>query len=142
MTDQDAAASRIDRLLDAIDLVKSNHRSEARHLLRDLIREDNNFEDAWLWMSVAVDLLDQSSICLDNVLRVNPKNLDAAGALYRIRVPEMEMEKRRARLRFYRDMALSSLWVVILSCSPPPSGRSRHLRRRVFRRYCERSSGA
>ena len=110
MTDQ---GDRIDRLLDAIELVKANRRGEARHLLRDLIREDNNFEDAWLWMSVAVDSLDQSSICLDNVLRINPKNGEAAGAFYRIRVPEMEMEKRRSRLRFYRDFALSSMWFVI-----------------------------
>lgn len=110
MTDH---ADRIDRLLDAIELVKLNRHSEARHLLRDLIREDNNFEDAWLWMSVAVDSLDQSSICLDNVLRVNPKNADAAGALYRIRIPEMEMEQRRSRLRFYRDLSLTSMWIVI-----------------------------
>ncbi len=107
-------ADRIDRLLDAVELVKSNRRGEARHLLRELIREDNNFEDAWLWMSVAVDLLDQSSICLDNVLRVNPRNLEAAGALYRIRIPELEMDKRRARLRFYRDFALTSMWFVIV----------------------------
>ena len=113
MTDQDSAA-RIDRLLDAIELVKTNRRAEARHLLRDLIGEDGNFEDAWLWMSVAVDSLDQSSICLDNVLRVNPRNIDAAGALYRIRIPEMEMERRRSRLRFYRDFALSSMWFVIV----------------------------
>lgn len=110
MTDH---ADRIDRLLDAIELVKLNRRGEARHLLRDLIREDANFEDAWLWMSVAVDSLDQSSICLDNVLRVNPKNADAAGALYRIRIPEMAMEQRRARLRFYRDLSLTSMWIVI-----------------------------
>lgn len=113
MTDQDAG-ERIDRLLDAIDLVKDNHRAEARHLLRDLIREDNNFEDAWLWMSVAVDSLDQSSICLDNVLRVNPKNIEAAGALYRIRIPEMQMKKRRSRLRMYRDLALTTMWMVIM----------------------------
>lgn len=110
MTDH---ADRIDLLLDAIELVKLNRRGEARHLLRDLIREDANFEDAWLWMSVAVDSLDQSSICLDNVLRVNPKNADAAGALYRIRIPEMAMEQRRARLRFYRDLSLTSMWIVI-----------------------------
>lgn len=113
MSDQDAA-SRIDRLLDAIELVKADHRGEARHLLRDLIREDNNFEDAWLWMAVAVDSLDQSSICLDNVLRVNPNNLEAAGALYRINIPEMEMQKRRGRLRFYRDMSFTTMWIVIL----------------------------
>ncbi len=107
------AAARIDRLLDAIDLVKADRRSEARHLLRNLIGEDNDFEDAWLWMSVAVDSLDQSSICLDNVLRVNPKNSEAAGALYRIRIPEMQMQKQRARLRLYRDAALTTMWLII-----------------------------
>ena len=112
MTDQDSA-EHIDRLLDAIELVKANRRAEARHLLRDLIHEDNNFEDAWLWMSVAVDSLDQSSICLDNVLRVNPKNTEAAGALYRISIPELELERRRSRLRLYHDFALTALWVVI-----------------------------
>ena len=65
------ADSRIDRLMDAVELVKSDHRREAINILRELIREDNDFEDAWLWMSVAVESLDQSSICLDNVLRVS-----------------------------------------------------------------------
>lgn len=114
MSDQEAASERIDRLLDAMDLVREDRRDEARHLLRDLIREDNNFEDAWLWMSVAVDSLDQSSICLDNVLRVNPANLEAAGALYRIRVPELEQEKQRARLRLRRDLAIAGMWALVL----------------------------
>ena len=61
--------------------MKANQRDEARALLRDLISEDSDFEEAWLWLSVAVELLDQSSLCLDNVLRVNPENLQAAGAL-------------------------------------------------------------
>ncbi|MBE2272365.1 MAG: hypothetical protein IAE80_29285 [Anaerolinea sp.] len=114
MSDQASAEARIDRLLDAIELVKENRRDEARLMLRDLIREDNDFEDAWLWMSVAVDSLDQSSICLDNVLRINAKNSEAAGALYRIRIPEIEMEKRRTRLRFWRDVAFSVMWLLIL----------------------------
>ena len=118
MTAQDADASqttsRIDRLLDAIELVKDDHREEARLLLRELIREDGNFEDAWLWMSVAVDSLDQSSICLDNVLRVNPDNMQAAGALYRMRESEMRMEKRRSQLRFYRDFSLGMLWLLVI----------------------------
>ena len=106
-------ASRIDRLLDAVEFIKANRRDEARGLLRDLIREDSDFEDAWLWMSLAVDSLDQASVCLDNVLRVNPHNYEAAGALYRIRVPEMEMKKRRSRLRMYRDMAIGVMWLII-----------------------------
>lgn len=115
MVGDDNRAERIDRLLDAIELVKADRRKEAFPLLRQLIREDSDFEDAWLWMSVAVDSLDQASICLDNVLRVNPANTEAAGALYRIRGPELLMQKRRTRLRFYRDLAMVSMWLLVVS---------------------------
>ena len=72
MTAQSAADprhARIDRLLDAVDLLREDRRPEAIRILRELIREDGDFEDAWLWMSVAVDSVDQSAVCLDNVLR-------------------------------------------------------------------------
>ena len=107
--------SRIDRLLDAIELVETDQREEALILLRELIQEDNNFEDAWLWMAVAVDSLDQSTICLDNVLRVNPNNSQAAGALYRLRETEIQMEKRRNRLGLYRDLSLGIMWLLVIA---------------------------
>ncbi len=109
-----SAASRLDRLLDAIELVKADRRDEARLLLRELIQEDSNHEEAWLWLSVAVDLLDQSSVCLDNVLRVNPKNIEAAGALHRIQLPEMVQQRRRARLRMMGDFARTGMWIVVM----------------------------
>lgn len=107
-------ANRIDRLLDAIELVKEDRREEAQQVLRGLIAEDGDFEDAWLWMSVAVDSLDQSSVCLDNVLRVNPSNFHAAGALYRIRERDIRMQKRLARMQFNRDVSFVVFWVLIL----------------------------
>lgn len=108
-------ADNIERLMDAIDLVKENRRDEAYQLLRQLIRDDNNFEDAWLWMSVAVDSLDQSTICLDNVLRVNPGNIIAAGALYRLREREMLLARTRSRLRMIRDTALAVMWLLMIA---------------------------
>lgn len=105
---------RVDRLLDAIELVKEGKREEARALLRQLIQENGDFEDAWLWMSVAVDTLDQSTLCLDNVLRVNPANIEAAGALYRLRQSEMLVERRRAQLRSTRDLSLVLLWLLTI----------------------------
>ena len=105
---------QIDALLDAIDLVKADQREEARAVLRGLIQEDSNFEDAWLWMSVAVDSIDQSTICLDNVLRVNPRNTEAAGALFRLRENEIMMEKRRNRLQSLRDASLVAMWILTL----------------------------
>jgi hypothetical protein len=109
-----ANTEQIDRLLDAIELVKADRREEARVLLRELIQQDADFEDAWLWMSVAVDSLDQSSICLDNVLRVNPNNMPAAGALYRLREAEILMEKQRARLQLIHRALLVVFWMMIL----------------------------
>ncbi len=108
------ATGRIDRLLDAIDLIKEDRHDEARVLLRELTREHNDFEDAWLWLSVVVDSLDQSEYCLDNALRVNPNNAQAAAALYRLRESEMVMERRRARLRFYRDFCTGLMWVLVV----------------------------
>ena len=104
---------KVDRLLDAIELIKADKRGEAMPILRSIIREDSNFEDAWLWMSVAVDEIDQSIICLDNVLRINPDNLDASTALYHLRQADLRVEKRRARLRQYRDLALFTFWLLV-----------------------------
>lgn len=111
----ESAARRIDRLLDAIELVKDHRPEEALPILRQLIQEDHNFEEAWLWMSVAVPSADQSIICLDNVLRINPDNWQASGALYRLLESELLVEKERNRLRTNRDMALAFMWLLVIS---------------------------
>jgi tetratricopeptide (TPR) repeat protein len=107
--------NKIDRLLDAIELVKADRRETAQPILRDLISEDSDFEDAWLWMSLVVENLDQSILCLDNVLRINPNNVNAATALYRLRKAELAAEEKRARLRTYRDWSIMAMWMLILA---------------------------
>lgn len=104
---------QIERLLDAIELVKDDRRPEAFTILRGLINEDSDFEEAWLWMSLAVDSFDQSTICLDHVLRVNPHNMVAAGALYRLRENDMRFDKLRDRYRAVRDMARAVVGLVV-----------------------------
>lgn len=104
---------QIERLLDAIELVKDDRRQEAFTILRGLIHEDSDFEEAWLWMSLAVDSFDQSTICLDHVLRVNPHNMVAAGALYRLRENDMRFDKLRDRYRAIRDAARAAVGVVV-----------------------------
>lgn len=106
--------SRVERLLDAIDLVKEDRRDEARAILRELIRQDGDFAEAWLWMSVAVDSLDQAAISLENVLRVNPHHFEAAGALYHLRRRDVTMERRRTRLRLWRDAVTMLFWVLVM----------------------------
>ncbi len=117
-SDEQARQARIDTLLDAIELIRADQREAALALLRGLIREDADFEYAWLWMSVTVETLDQSAVCLDNVLRINPNNRDAAAAYYRISIPDIQMRARRDRLRMVRDVAGTMFWgmAVMLVC--------------------------
>jgi hypothetical protein len=106
--------NKIDRLLDAIECVKAENRAAAQSILHDLISEDSDFEDAWLWMSVVVENIDQSILCLDNVLRINPNNVNAATALYQLQKVELAAEEKRTRLRNYRDWALFAFWALIM----------------------------
>ncbi|MAU09091.1 MAG: hypothetical protein CL607_04660 [Anaerolineaceae bacterium] len=105
-------AEQIDRLLDAVEHIRAGQQHLARPLLQQLIREDSDFEDAWLWMSVAVDEVDQTVVCLDNVLRINPKNDHAALALARLQAEDMVDEKQRRRLRSLRDGFLMLFWLL------------------------------
>lgn len=106
---------KVDRLLDAIDLIKADKHDSALPILRSIIREDSNFESAWLWMSLAVKDIDQSIICLDNVLRINPDNLYASTALYRLRKAELAAQRTRDRMRRIRDFSYVALWILIMS---------------------------
>jgi hypothetical protein len=110
----DADSTPIHRLLDAIELVQANRKAEAVPILRGLIAENNNLEEAWLWMSVAVESMDQSLICLDNVLRINPHNETALRARLRLREIELASERKRGQLRSYRDMAFTLFWVLVI----------------------------
>jgi type VI protein secretion system component VasF len=51
----------------------------------------------------------------DNVLRINPNNVNAATALYRLRKAELAAEEKRARLRTYRDWSIMAMWMLILA---------------------------
>jgi hypothetical protein len=113
MTDAEPSTP-IHRLLDAIELIQANRKAEAIPILRELIGENNNFEEAWLWMSVAVESMDQSLISLDNVLRINPNNETALRALLRLREIELASERKRARLRSSRDTAFTTFWILVI----------------------------
>lgn len=83
-------------------------------MLREIIAENSDFEDAWLWMSLAVDTLDQSVVCLDNALRVNPGNSRALAALLRLREGDMVLVGRRGRYKLFRDLSVTSMWLLVI----------------------------
>lgn len=109
-----ATPEQVERLFDAIEYLKADRREEARQLLRSVIAENSDFEDAWLWMSLAVDTRDQTVICLDNALRINPDNERAALALNFLRAGDLVLAERRGRYRLFRDLSLMSMWLLVV----------------------------
>lgn len=56
-------------------------KAEARALLERVIDLDQYNEDAWLWLSNAVESVEEQRTCLENVLIINPNNERARAGL-------------------------------------------------------------
>ena len=62
---------------EALDAIKKGQSARARDLLTRLLRADQNNLDYWLYMSAVVDSEKERKFCLENVIRINPKNKTA-----------------------------------------------------------------
>ncbi|MBS1966402.1 MAG: tetratricopeptide repeat protein [Chloroflexi bacterium SZAS-1] len=54
--------------------VRENRRADAQGLLMQVIERDEQNEQAWLWLSGAVDDPADQQVALENVLALNPNN--------------------------------------------------------------------
>jgi tetratricopeptide (TPR) repeat protein len=68
-------------LRDGIAAAKSGRRDQARELLLQVIEVNERSEQAWLWLSGVVDDDEDRLICLENVLALNPDNVQARAGL-------------------------------------------------------------
>jgi tetratricopeptide (TPR) repeat protein len=68
-------------LRDGIAAAKIGRRDEARELLLRVIEANERSEQAWLWLSGVVDGDQDRLICLENVLALNPDNVQARAGL-------------------------------------------------------------
>ena len=84
-------------LRQGVSALKSGRKVEARKLFLEVIQQDGRNEMAWLWLSGAVDQVEDRRICLENVLSINPYNqaakqglelLNDSAAEQTVRVPE------------------------------------------------------
>ncbi len=66
---------------DAIQLIEAGNLPAGRAMLEQLLEQDEVNEQAWLWLSKAVDDTDAHIICLENVLAINPNNAEAYNRL-------------------------------------------------------------
>jgi hypothetical protein len=61
----------------AIQLIKLNDKDEARHILKAILRDDRDNEQAWLAMLNVVKNKGEYRRCVQEVLRINPNNAQA-----------------------------------------------------------------
>lgn len=68
-------------LQSGIGAAKGGNRSEAREIFLAIVEEDQDNEQAWLWLSSVVDSDEDRRISLENVLVINPENSAAKRGL-------------------------------------------------------------
>ncbi|NWG22503.1 MAG: tetratricopeptide repeat protein [Chloroflexi bacterium] len=61
--------------------LSEGRRDEAQRLLLQVIEQDDQNEQAWLWLSGAVDDPADQQVALENVLAINPRNAAAHAGL-------------------------------------------------------------
>lgn len=67
-----------------ISALKAGHKTEARGLLAQVIQQDPENAQAWLYLAAAVDTTAQRRTCLERVLALDPHNAVAQRALARL----------------------------------------------------------
>lgn len=65
----------------AIAMIKSGDKNGGAKILAGLVRKEPDNEIAWLWLAVCAPDVERRRQCLQQVLRINPNNLDAQKAL-------------------------------------------------------------
>ena len=64
-----------------IAAAKAGQKQEARQVLLRVTELDEANEQAWLWLSAAVESIEERRVCLENVLAINPHNRHAQSGL-------------------------------------------------------------
>lgn len=73
------------KLQAGIDAVKRGQKRFAQELLLQVVEADERSETAWLWLSAAVDSLEDKITALENALHLNPQNQAAQQKLTALR---------------------------------------------------------
>jgi len=64
-------------LVDGARAIQNGKHEEGQSLLMQYVEKDEESEEAWLWLSGALDDPNDIEVALDNCLSLNPNNLRA-----------------------------------------------------------------
>ena len=89
----------------AVELVNQGRKTEARQLLRDILRQDPRNDAAWLVLANCASTRKEWRDCVERALSINPENTKARSALEALTKSQRPAQQRRA----------SRGWIVSLS---------------------------
>lgn len=85
--------------------LRAGNKAEAEMLLLRVVNADEKHEQAWLWLSGAVQTDEDRRVCLENVLALNPDNVAARHGLEKVvaQLDAAEAITPKAKLDFETD---------------------------------------
>jgi hypothetical protein len=77
-----AENSALDRqLATAVRYAQQGDKAKARELLEGVLKQDRTNEQAWIWLASVVDTSKERRVCIEKVIKINPRNTAAQAAL-------------------------------------------------------------
>jgi hypothetical protein len=76
------AENALDRqLATAVRYAQQGDKAKARELLEAVLKQDRTNEQAWIWLASVVDSPKERRVCIERVIKINPRNTVAQAAL-------------------------------------------------------------
>jgi tetratricopeptide (TPR) repeat protein len=94
---------------EALVAIERGQRDRARDLLTRLLREDQKKSDYWLYMSAVVETEKERIYCLENVLKIDPKNKAAQRGLVMIGARPPDPNLKPVRPHREREVELEEM---------------------------------
>jgi hypothetical protein len=69
------------QLVAAVRFARQGDKARARSLLEEILKQERTNEQAWIWMASVVDSPKERRVCIERVIKINPKNAPAQAAL-------------------------------------------------------------
>ena len=102
MAHDDAVIHR--HLKDGVEAVKRGNRVRGRELLLQVVQQDSGIEQAWWWLSRAVEDPQEELKALENVLFINPKHTEAQRRLLQLRQDQLAVAPSHTSSRNWRSL--------------------------------------
>ncbi len=112
---------------EGVSAFKAGNKEDARAFLMKAVELDQYNEQAWLWLSAAVETLDDQRTCLENVLAINPDNERARNGLQLITQqitggsPAPAAPPAPSAPTGFEDMPTSAEWALPADDEPAPA---------------------